>query len=213
MSNKIDRLIPEILELVSQFDYAAIPEERKDQLDALSDHLRKRWNAGDTPCVNFICTHNSRRSQMAQVWGQTAAMVYDLRHVTCLSGGTEEGEVDPATIEAFRRAGFYVPPPDDPVRYNPEYLVYFSYRENPVFVYSKPFDHLVNTIAPFTAVMTCADADKACPVIKNSVKRFLLPYDDPQFHDGTPGEAQAYDASIRRIGTEMFHVFSNIREK
>jgi arsenate reductase len=33
--------------------------------------------------LNLICTHNSRRSHLAQVWAQTAAAYFNLKNVFC----------------------------------------------------------------------------------------------------------------------------------
>ena len=51
----------------------AVPEERKELLDRVAGHVSARRAEGQGAKLTFICTHNSRRSQMGQLWAAAAA--------------------------------------------------------------------------------------------------------------------------------------------
>ena len=53
-----------------------VPAERREELLRLAAFVRSRTDAGERAQLTFICTHNSRRSHLAQVWSQTAAAWY-----------------------------------------------------------------------------------------------------------------------------------------
>ena len=70
-----------------------VKEERKTVLEPLVRFIQQKVNTRQAVNLNFICTHNSRRSHLAQVWAQAAAAYYGIRNVCCYSGGTEETAV------------------------------------------------------------------------------------------------------------------------
>jgi len=76
--------------------------------------------------------------------------------------------------------------------------------------FSKVYAAAPNPQADFLAVMTCSDADAACPQVKGATKRFSLPYDDPKVFDGTAEEVFKYDERCQQIAREMFYLFSNV---
>jgi hypothetical protein len=76
----------------------------------------------------------------------------------------------------------------------------------PLHCFSKRLDDPANPSEQHCAVMTCTDADQACPVVPGALERIRLPYDDPKAADGTPGEREAYDACCRQIAREMLEV-------
>ena len=54
-------------------EFSAIDTERRTDLDALSEELANWLRQGQELPMTFICTHNWRRSHMAQIWAQCAA--------------------------------------------------------------------------------------------------------------------------------------------
>ena len=56
---------------VAEFDQ--IPDDRKQELARIAQYVRSQSQAGRPARLTFICTHNSRRSHLSQVWAQTAA--------------------------------------------------------------------------------------------------------------------------------------------
>jgi len=106
---------------VSEFD--RISEACKQELAVIAEHARRQLAAGGTVQLVFICTHNSRRSQLAQIWAKTAADYYGLKGVETYSGGTETTAFNPRAVAALRRAGFRISTIDSSSDANPRYLV------------------------------------------------------------------------------------------
>lgn len=89
---------------------------------------------------------------------------------------------------------------------NPRYRVRFRHDGPPEVCFSKHFDDPTNPAVRFAAVMTCSQADEACPVIENCALRVAITYEDPKAADGTPRERAAYDERTRQISREMLYV-------
>lgn len=175
-----------------------IPEERQALLEKLADYIARQ--KGGATKLNFICTHNSRRSHISQIWAATGAAYFDISGVETYSGGTEATAFNPRAVAALQRAGFHF---DNPGGENPHYRVRFSEAQPPLFCYSKTFDDPANPKSGFAAIMTCSDADENCPFIPGAEFRLPLTYDDPKAADGTPEEAARYDERVRQIGREI----------
>ena len=185
-----------------------IPGERKRLLTALAEHVRERHEADETARLTFICTHNSRRSQMAQFWAWTAAAHHQVADVESFSGGTEVTALNPRVVVALRRAGFEIRKTSEGV--NPVYAVRYSDQAPAIKAFSKLYGWAPNPGEGFCAVMTCAAADAGCPVVHGAELRVAIPYEDPKIHDGTEAEAQAYDERCRQIAREMLYLFSQV---
>ena len=71
-----------------QLDFSSISEERKSILQELINYVQTQKSEGKEIHLNFICTHNSRRSQLSQLWAQTASFYYGVK-TFCYSGGVE----------------------------------------------------------------------------------------------------------------------------
>lgn len=190
-----------ITELESDFD--SIPSERKNQLREVADYIRSKKESGETAKLNFICTHNSRRSHLAQIWTQTAAAYYGIENVETYSGGTESTAFNPRAVAAIKRVGLEV---KDPGGDNPRYEVSFSDDAEPMICFSKKFDDEFNPEKSFAAIMTCSDADENCPFVPGAEFRKPITYTDPKEADGTDREAEVYDVRCRQIATEMFYL-------
>lgn len=196
-----------IVRLEAQFD--EIPATRKLMLKQVAEFASKQKN--EPPAVfNFICTHNSRRSHLAQLWAQTAAFRYGIEHVVCLSGGTEATAFNPRAVAAMATAGFQIRATTTGT--NPVYEVRFAENAPALRAFSKTFDDPVNRLGPFAAVMTCAQADEHCPFIPEAKARIVLTYDDPKAADGTPEEATRYTERAHQIGRELLYAFSLVND-
>jgi arsenate reductase len=182
-----------------------ISDDRRLLLGLLGDYIRAR-GPGSVDLV-FICTHNSRRSIISQVWASVALRYFGFENVGCFSGGTEVTAFNPRARSALERAGFVVEVSSstDPNSTNPLLLVTYSDDAPAVECFSKLFDHPVNPSSDFAAVMTCSEAEKNCPFIPDAT-RFSLPYEDPGVADGSPNEERRYDERVRQIGTELFYL-------
>lgn len=182
---------------------ANIPAERKESLDLIAAFVKERKAAGATADLTFICTHNSRRSHLSQLWAATAAWHFTQDHVRTYSGGTEATAFNPRAVAAVERAGFHVVKPEGK---NPVYEVSFAPDHAAERCWSKKYDDAANPQKDFCAVMTCSQADAACPIVQGALDRISLPYNDPKAADGTPEEAARYDERCLQIAVEMFYV-------
>ena len=191
-------LLPELQSLVGALKLEAdrIGPTRRKQLAVL-----RRYVAEHKPAhLNFICTHNSRRSHLGMIWGAVAAYAGGLDHVKTYSGGTEATALNPRMVAALRRAGFQI---EDPGGDNPRYRITFADDAPPLVCFSKRYNHPVNQVKPFAAIMTCDHADSNCPLIPEADLRLPLTYEDPKVADDTPAEAERYDERLREIGREV----------
>ncbi|MEZ4790105.1 MAG: protein-tyrosine-phosphatase [Flavobacteriales bacterium] len=204
------RIHPEIQQYVDQHvipAMAAIPAERKESLDLIAAFIRERRDTSATADLTFICTHNSRRSILSQVWAATAACAFGLDHVRTFSGGTEATAFNPRAIEALRRAGFHVAVPEGK---NPRCTVAISKERATEPCWSKRYDDPANPQQGFCAVMTCSEADKNCPIVLGALDRISLPYRDPKEADGTSEETARYDERCLQIAAEMWYVMRQV---
>jgi arsenate reductase (thioredoxin) len=190
-------------------DFAEIQDERKAQLKKLALYIDSKSSAGETSNLIFICTHNSRRSHMSQIWAQSAAYHYGITNVNSFSGGTEATAFNHRSVRALRKAGFEIEQTDSSS--NPVYLVKYAEEEEPIKGFSKKYDDEFNPQENFVAIMTCSEADKTCPQVSGSTLRVAIPYVDPKEADDTPEEEARYDERCRQIATEMFYIFSQVK--
>lgn len=202
------KLLPDLAATVEQARSLPISEERKESLQVLIDYIQSKLEAGEEIILNFICTHNSRRSQFSQIWAQTAADYFGIP-ADCYSGGVEVTEFNERAVESIRRSGFRVTRKGSK---NPVYFIFYSDEAEPISTFSKLFDNPVNKAQKFAAVMTCTHADENCPFIPGTENRIPVRYEDPKKYDGTPGEASRYDERSMQIASEMFYVFSRINK-
>lgn len=200
----IDNLKELIYAIEKRFD--EIPVERKELLTLFAAHISEKGKSFEDVNLNFICTHNSRRSHMSQIWAQTAAEYFNIPNVKCYSGGTEATAFNPRSVKAIRNAGFSIEQMDESE--NPVYHVHFAEDKEPLKCFSKVYNDEFNPQNDYTAIMTCSHADENCPVVFGAVKRFPIKYDDPKEFDDTELEAVKYIERFEQIGTEMLFAFS-----
>ncbi|WP_276369444.1 protein-tyrosine-phosphatase [Chryseolinea sp. H1M3-3] len=192
--------------LINQFD--TIPDDRKVILKQLTDFIKGKQKSNQKIELIFICTHNSRRSHISQLWAQTAAAYYGVGNLVSYSGGTEATAFNPRAVKAMKDAGFKINATT--TGDNPVYEVQFSDVANEVIAYSKKYDAATNPKKGFAAIMTCSHADENCPVVFGMEKRISLPYNDPKDFDGTPQEAAKYSERVMEIGKEILFAFSQV---
>jgi arsenate reductase len=203
-------LYPEIENTVKSFDFKQISEERKAILQPLIDFVQTKADSNLGIRLNLICTHNSRRSHLSQVWAQTAAAYYDIKNVSCYSGGTEATALFPMVAQTLGDLGFKIKTLSEET--NPIYSIKYSANELPVIGFSKTYDDDFNPESGFAAIMTCSQADGGCPFIAGAEKRIPITFEDPKISDGTPQQKETYLKRSLQIGTEMFYVFSQIKK-
>lgn len=188
-----------------------IPLERKVEIEKLAVYVKNQIHAKQTVNLVFICTHNSRRSQMSQIWSSIAIEQFQLNgKINTFSGGTETTAFNPRAVSALERAGITF---EKPTGTNPHYIVRYSENLPQIECFSKVYTNPFNPQKNFVAVMNCSDADKNCPNVKGALYRTAIKYDDPKISDGTPEEQNTYDARCKQIATEMFYLMSQVSKK
>ena len=194
---------------VEKLDINSISSERQSVLQPLIHLIQSKVDDGKTIRLNFICTHNSRRSHLSQVWAQTMAHYFDIKNVFCYSGGTEATALFPVVAKTLANTGFeieIIAQGDNPI-----YAIKYSENEHPILGYSKKFDSNFNPNSNFAAVLTCSSADKECPYIPNAEVRIPMTFEDPKAFDNTPQQAEKYNERSLQIATELKYVFSKIK--
>lgn len=186
--------------------YDLIPEPRRALLKKLSEYIKRKIAEEEPVRLLFVCTHNSRRSHMGQIWAQVASLHYGLDDVACYSGGTEETAFNPRSVKALQAAGLQVHKLSD--GNNPVYEVSYAHEAQTIQAFSKKYDHTSNPSGGFCAIMTCSEADEACPFIPGAELRISLPYRDPKESDDSPEEEKTYAERSLEIAREMFYAFS-----
>ena len=192
-------------------ELALVPTERRSVLDAIAAQITTQLSSNKTADLTFICTHNSRRSHMSQIWAQTAAYYYGLYDIRAFSGGTQATACNCRTITAMRTAGFQIEDTTTNTD-NPIYLVHYAANRPAIRAYSKLYNVDDNPKQNFIALMTCSNADKSCPIVEGSAARFAIHYVDPRLCDDTPTETDAYNERCREIAREMFYIMSQVRQ-
>ena len=202
----IKKIEQNIDSLIQQF--YKIPEERKILLAEFAKYISTKNKRGNKINLTFICTHNSRRSHISQIWAQTAAEYYNIKNVFCYSGGTEATAFNPRAVKAMIKAGFEITKEDESG--NPVYLVKYSQDKEPLKCFSKVYNDPFNPQKDYAAIMTCSDADENCPVVFGAEARFPIRYNDPKEYDDTELEEKMYDERSEQIAVEMLYVFSKV---
>ncbi len=198
-------------ELINIQNFDTISLERKTILQHLIDFIQEKIDHENIINLNFICTHNSRRSHLAQIWAQFSSFYYKIPNVFCYSGGTEETAVYPKIIETLVLQGFQIVKISEGK--NPIYTIKHGINHPPIIAFSKKFDDNFNPSSHFAAVMTCSDADYGCPNVNDAEIRIPITYEDPKTSDNKPNQNEVYIQKSNEIATEMMYVFSQIKRK
>jgi arsenate reductase len=194
----------DLMYYVQSLDSNSIDNQRKEMLLALAK-LIKQHGVNE---IVFVCTHNSRRSQFAQVWMAVAVEYYKLKF-KIYSAGTEATACFSETLNALQKAGFRLKGAND---LNLAMRLLWNEGISYVIIFSKTLSKIEFTTQNFAAIMTCSDADKNCPIIPNASIRFPLTYKDPKEFDNTNQMSKAYEDTCRLIATELFYLCHKISE-
>lgn len=200
-----------IINTIDSVSKQIIAEDRKVILQILIAFIQNKVNNKEEIRLNFICTHNSRRSHLSQIWAQTMAFHFGVKNVFCYSGGTEATAMFPKVAETLKSQGFQIQKLSE--EKNPVYVVKYDENQHSIICFSKTFDANFNPKSKFAAIMTCSSADEGCPFIVGAEVRLPIRYDDPKAFDGTELMDQKYAERSLEIASEMHYVFSQIKNK
>lgn len=193
---------------LEQLNPDSLSSERKELLMQLVHHIQKLKKENKSIQLNFICTHNSRRSQLSQLLAKVMADQYNIA-VSTFSGGVEVTACNERVIHCLKTLGFTISEKGE--KENPHYTVGYNTTTYSV-LYSKMYDDPNNPKENFVAVMTCDHADENCPFIPGADLRIPIRYSDPKAFDETPDEAKAYLEKAFEIGQEMKFVFKKLSQ-
>ncbi len=192
--------------LIEKFD--SIPSDRKTSLLSLKDLIQGQLAEYGESKLNFICTHNSRRSQVCELWLRILCLHYKVPNIKSYSGGTEGTAFNHRMVKAIQSKGLP--------------LTQLSANENPIFtldhlgtsplMFSKKYDDENNPSSAFIAVMVCDHADVNCPIVHGADHRFSLQYIDPKFSDNTEEEEKTYRAKVDEVGIEFLFLINQITQ-
>lgn len=210
MTSTPSSLFPAIEKTIKGLKIEEISIERKAILEPLIAFIQTKVNEQKEIRLNLICTHNSRRSHLSQVWAQTAAAYFNIHNVYCYSGGTEATALFPMAAKTLENQGFQIKTIAE--TNNPIYAIKYAENAHPVIGFSKKYDDDFNPENEFAAIMTCSQADGGCPFIAGAEKRIPITFEDPKAFDNTPQQAEKYEERSLQIAAEMFYVFSQIKQ-
>ncbi|WP_060873484.1 arsenate-mycothiol transferase ArsC [Myroides odoratus] len=187
-----------------------ITNHRKEVLAPLLAYIQAKVDSKSPIRINFICTHNSRRSHLTQIWMQVAASYYGIPNVTCYSGGTEQTAMYPMVATVLKEQGldvFKIAEGENPI-----YAIKYGDNEVPIIGFSKKYDAAFNPSSDFAAVMTCSQVDEGCPFIAGAERRIPITFEDPKVFDGTENQQVGYFNRSLEIASEMFYIVSQIKK-
>ena len=194
--------------LINNLKPESISVKRKVILQPLIEFIQAKATNNEDIRINFICTHNSRRSHLSQVWAQTMANYFNIKNVFCYSGGTEATALFPMVAKTLQNSGFKIKTISEGK--NPVYSIKYAENEHPIIGFSKKLDDNFNPKSEFAAIMTCDSANEACPIVIGAEQRIAITFEDPKAFDNTPQQAEKYKERSLQIATELFYVFSKI---
>lgn len=189
-----------------------LPEERKANLQKIAAYIIEKQKKSEKAEILVICTHNSRRSHLGQVWLQIAAHYYGLSNIYTFSGGTEATACNIRTVKALQRAGLEIKNISEKDEKNPKYVAKYATKAPEMTLFSKEYSSTVNPQSGFLAVLVCDTADEACPIVRGAEQRIYHGYEDPKKSDNTPQEEKTYDERCRQVAQEMFFVMREVKK-
>lgn len=208
---KSQTFYPELQEFNDQIAMDLKPD-RTELLDSLAQIIYNDWGKDRNTSILFVCTHNSRRSHLAQVWFQVASYYYGLPKFYTYSGGTEATAVSKKAIDALERSGLQFEEKPGLDSNNPMLEAKLGFNIPSVELFSKVYEHEVNPKEDFIAVMVCSEADKSCPIVHGADSRIALPFDDPRYSDNLASEKVTYDKTNKLIASEMFYLVEKVKK-
>jgi arsenate reductase len=202
-------LYTEITTVIDHLDVNSVSESRRNTLQPLVDYVKFKISGKQDVRLNFICTHNSRRSHLSQVWAQAMAAYFNIPNVVAYSGGTEATALFPMAAKTLEASGFKINVIAE--GQNPIYSIKYDDNAHPIIGFSKTYDSEFNPTSGFCAIMTCSQADGGCPFIAGAEKRVPITYDDPKAFDHTPQQAEKYMERSLQIATELKYAFEKVK--
>lgn len=203
MKNTIQELIDSLC-----LSFELIDENRKSLLEKCAASIAKQITEKSKSEIIVICTHNSRRSQLAELWISLGAIHFNLPSISSFSGGSESTAFNHRMVNALIDIGleFGIQKAGE----NPEYTISLDPESQAKLCFSKIYSDDFNPQQDFIAILVCHSADEACPTIFGADERYFIPYVDPKRADDTAEEKTAYADKVLEIGREMLYMISKV---
>lgn len=208
MNNKLV-LFSELEKTISSLNTASISKERQRSLQPLVDYIQLKVLNNESIRLNFICTHNSRRSHFAQIWAQAIACYFNINKLLSYSAGTEATALYPKVVQTLESSGFQISAISK--GNNPIYSIKYADNHHPIIGFSKTLEDDFNPKSKFAAIMTCDSANEACPFVSGAETRIPITFQDPKAYDNTPLATEKYRERSLQIATELFYIFTQIK--
>jgi arsenate reductase len=187
-----------------------ISPKRRELLIQIAQKIAFQYLKNNQLNLIFISTHNSRCSQLGQVWAFFASEYFNLHTIHAFSGGTKATYFHRNTLKTLQTAGFMFHLTDFSHQ-NPKYLISTKQTNKSILAYSKGVQELTNK-CPFITITTCNNSDKDTPFMSGAVYRFDLPITDPKFSDETQKREAVYLKTNQQIAAELFFLFSELKQ-
>ena len=187
-----------------------IDENRIKLLESIAIFIANEFKNNKPINLNYICTHNSRRSQLAQIWSCYATHYFKLKNVESFSGGTAVTAFFRNTVKTLQEVGFKFQILEFSHQ-NPAYLISYENCINPIIGFSKLYDNEHNK-KPYIAITTCSSADENCPFIPDAIQRYHLPFNDPKKFDNTLYQSEKYLEANKQIAGEIHYIFNLVNK-
>ena len=201
--NQINKVHDGIKEYILELKENSISKKRLKNLEKIINEINRYTIDKNYPKIIFICTHNSRRSQLAEIWAHTFNFVFE-KNIKVFSAGTVKDKFSSRLVSVLKEIGFKVKKKSNKFIFN------FSENHNSIPMNSKLIDEIYLK-DNFITIMTCSNADKNCPVIPNALSRILLSYEDPKKFDFTNQETKKYKETSHKIALEFYYIFKNLK--
>lgn len=202
---------PKIFSTFEDWNATPLPvnEERQGILINISQHICSLYKPNDGCSILIVCTHNSRRSQLAEALWSMAAEFYEIPQLVVSSSGTEATAFHPNALDALRQFGAQADIASDGP--NPTYRVSWRVGMEKKMFSKKINDTLESAEASIGMVAVCSDAAENCPVILGADWKLSLPYLDPKHADNTPEAPLVYQATLETIAKEALFIMKNVK--
>lgn len=188
-----------------------ITAKRKEELKHLAELIVSEYDDYGEVDIIVICTENSLRSQLVQLWVKSISENYNLDFLNAFSGGTKVTSFNSNMVNALSDYGFSIEKLNDIE--NPGYLISQSEDDKSTDVmFSKLYDDEFNPEYDFIALIVCDVAAENCPVVEDSSHRLVLPYENVKQFDNTEEQLDKYKEKIEEIGREMMFMIMNVVE-
>ena len=208
--------------LTTSFDM--IDAEHRTSSAVLADWIVKNYQPGQHLDVTVVCTANSRRSLFGATMGNIAADYYGIPEIRFHSGGTAASAINARAVACLKAIGVEIEPTGkeaprgEPQDEEPDFCGSMgkAARELPpaeANEFSKVYTDPANPQGGFAALVVCAEADTACPIVRGADVRISMPFLDAKMYDDGSYEAAKYAERRDDIGRFMLSVMLQAKVK